>query len=501
VTLQVRTGSPAAGRLDADAAYRAGAIAVRQNRPEEAVPLMQAAVAAHPNDARLWQILGLAHRKLEDLAPAVQALTEAARLAPRDPLVAHTLARATLEAGLPAVPLFERASALAPGDSGVWLGHAAALFAENRTDAAIALVDAQLADHPGWLLGHVTAARLRWMRGDGEGFTVSLERALAAQPRSLDLWRQLASTLVEGRLHDAAKVAIGRAREAAGGSPLLDALEAAALAEQGETAAADRLFARLPKPLDVATAEFWVRHLLRSGRSAEAAAAAEPRARAPGGEAFWPYLASAWRLIGDSRWEWLEGDERFVGIYDISDKVGSLDALAGCLRRIHLATHQPLEQSLRGGTQTDGPLFARIEPEIRALRAAILDAVKAHIAALPTPDQSHPLLGVPRAPVRFSGSWSVRLTDGGHHANHVHPAGWISSAFYVALPEEMGGEDRAGWLTLGEATEVGVDLPPFRIIEPKPGRLVLFPSTMWHGTRPFGAGERLTVAFDVARPN
>ncbi|HYD23379.1 MAG TPA: putative 2OG-Fe(II) oxygenase [Croceibacterium sp.] len=39
-----------------------------------------------------------------------------------------------------------------------------------------------------------------------------------------------------------------------------------------------------------------------------------------------------------------------------------------------------------------------------------------------------------------------------------------------------------------------------RTIEPRPGRLVLFPSAMWHGTRPFPAGERLTVAFDVARP-
>ena len=33
-----------------------------------------------------------------------------------------------------------------------------------------------------------------------------------------------------------------------------------------------------------------------------------------------------------------------------------------------------------------------------------------------------------------------------------------------------------------------------------PGRLALFPSTMWHGTVPFADGERLTIAFDVARP-
>jgi hypothetical protein len=95
----------------------------------------------------------------------------------------------------------------------------------------------------------------------------------------------------------------------------------------------------------------------------------------------------------------------------------------------------------------------------------------------------------------------VRLTGEGFHVNHVHPAGWISSAFYVALPEaSMGGVTHSGWLSLGEATELGLDLPPVRMVEPKPGRLVLFPSTMWHGTRSFAAGERLTVAFDVARP-
>jgi len=78
--------------------------------------------------------------------------------------------------------------------------------------------------------------------------------------------------------------------------------------------------------------------------------------------------------------------------------------------------------------------------------------------------------------------------------------GWLSSALYVALPDSMGTGDQ-GWLKLGEPqAELGVDLPPFRTVEPRPGRLVLFPSTMWHGTIPFEAGERMTVAFDVARP-
>jgi hypothetical protein len=214
----------------------------------------------------------------------------------------------------------------------------------------------------------------------------------------------------------------------------------------------------------------------------------------------WPYVATAWRLTGDSRWHWLEGDERLVGIYDLGAAIPSLDALAKRLRSLHLATGQPFDQSVRGGTQTDGPLFSRIEPEIRALRAAIVAAVERHIAQLPPPEKSHPTRLRRTGPVRFAGSWSVRLPGAGFHSNHIHPAGWLSSAFYVALPEAMGAGDE-GWLTLGAPqAELGLALAPFRKIEPRPGRLVLFPSTMWHGTIPFAAGERLTVAFDVARP-
>jgi hypothetical protein len=205
-------------------------------------------------------------------------------------------------------------------------------------------------------------------------------------------------------------------------------------------------------------------------------------------------------MTGNPLWHWLEGDPRLVGVYDLADAIPSFDALAERLRTLHVTRHQPLEQSLRGGTQTDGFLFSRTEPEFRALRAAVLDAVRAHVAQLPPPDPKHPQLGRPRTPIRFQGAWSVRLSAGGCHANHFHPEGWFSSAFYVVLPEpDERGPEPAGWLTLGEPqAELGLDLPPLRLIEPRPGRLVLFPSTMWHGTRPFGAGERLTVAFDVA---
>jgi uncharacterized protein (TIGR02466 family) len=133
----------------------------------------------------------------------------------------------------------------------------------------------------------------------------------------------------------------------------------------------------------------------------------------------------------------------------------------------------------------------------------MVDAVQTYVDQLPPIDPSHPLLRYERGrTIRFSGSWSVRLRSGGRHAHHVHPQGWLSSAFYVSLPERQRDEpDDAGWLTLGEPDEtLGLHLPPHLKVEPRPGRLVLFPSWMWHGTQPFAEGERLTVAFDVRPP-
>ena len=69
----------------------------------------------------MWQMLALALRDLEDLAPAVEAIERAAALAPRDPLIAHTRARTALEAGLPSAHLFESAAQLAPQDAGLLL--------------------------------------------------------------------------------------------------------------------------------------------------------------------------------------------------------------------------------------------------------------------------------------------------------------------------------------------------------------------------------------------
>jgi tetratricopeptide (TPR) repeat protein len=495
-------GWPAVNPKNADAAYNAGIAALDAGRQVATLPLLDAARAFHPRDARLWQVTGLLHRSLEDLAPAVGAFEKAAALAPNDALIAHGHARAALEAGLPAVYLFERAHRLAPRDGAVLLGLAAAYSAQGMPEAALALIDAQLLQHPAWIPGHALMARLRCVLGDADRFVDSFERALRTAPTEPEIWVELIMTLIHAERFDDTLDAIARARSAAGPHLAFDANEAVCVDEMGSLAEADRLFAALAHVDDFNFLIRRTRHALRAGRPEEAAALAEPAIAGPNGNMIAPYLSIAWRMTGDPRWAWLEGDQRLVGYYDLGEALGDLKPFAERLRALHLTTHQPLEQSVRGGTQTDGELFRRIEPEIRMLRRVIAEAVERHVAQLPPADPAHPVLRY-RKPgmVRFEGSWSVRLMGQGYHANHIHPEGWFSSAFYVVLPEGTGGPNHAGWLELGgPQKQLGIDLPPTRRIEPRPGRLVLFPSTMWHGTVPFEAGERLTVAFDVARP-
>lgn len=489
---------------DFEALYRAGVAATGAGLYEHArdriAPLVHGAAAS---EARLWQVLGLAQRGLQQGLEAFAAFRRAAALAPDDGLIAHSHARTALEAGYDALELFERARALRPGDGAVILGQAAARLAAGHAGQALADLAALLAANPGWIDGHTTYAKLAAVAGVAQDAFVTLDAAVARSPRGRDLHRARINLCMEADDHAAARRAVEAARAALGSSAELDETLAIALSEAGESAAAQSIFDRLGGPANASMAVWRVRSLIRAEEYLQAASLAETLWPQSQDQLLWPYRGLLWRLTGDPRWNWLEGDERLVGIYDISEAVGPLDRLARCLRPLHYDGGQPLDQSLRGGSQTDGVLLARGEPEIRRLRNAIVAAVERHVAQLPPAVADHPTLTEQREPVRLAGSWSVRLSGAGFHIDHVHPQGWLSSAFYVALPaglNDAGMDPQAGWLAFGENRALVPDLAAFRMVEPRPGRLVLFPSTMWHGTRPFASGERLTVAFDVARP-
>jgi uncharacterized protein (TIGR02466 family) len=214
-------------------------------------------------------------------------------------------------------------------------------------------------------------------------------------------------------------------------------------------------------------------------------------------------LATAWRLTGDPRYRALFDYDRLVSAQTIDTPDGwsrladYLADLAEALARRHLYRTHPVGQSVRGGSQTEQTLTLSDDPVIRAFFQAIDRPIRRHIAGLGRGDD--PLRRRIGASYHLLNVWSVRLEPGGSHSNHVHPNGWLSSACYVSVPGAVA-SGHEGWLTFGEpGIATTPPLGPERFIRPEPGRLVLFPSYMWHGVAPFGGAERrLTVAFDAA---
>lgn len=480
---------------EAIAAYRAG------KRADLLDPL-DSVLRSGNSDARLWNLHGLVLRDLDRREEALGSLRRAAELAPASARIAHALARTLYEAGLPSLEAYGRALRLAPTDTEVIAGMTSALVAEGEADSAISGLDRILSRSPHWVEGHTLLAGLRWAQGERKGFARSFEAAAKTQWQNPELWRQWLMTLTHAQEWDEILRVVSEGRSLLGEQVIFGVAEATAAAETGsDFETAESLLAPFAEVEDGSVQIRRVRHYLRWNRPEAADRIIGQWLERAEAFMFWPYASVAWRMLADPRWQWLEGDERFIGVYDISDRLPPLETLAGTLRRLHTLKGQPLEQSLRGGTQTDGDIFTHIDPVLVQLREAIRETVAEHASKLPPREAGHPLLGPPREPIKFTGAWSVRLLSKGYHANHVHPAGWISSSLYIVLPTDLGREG-AGCLTLGDPTSptFEVDVAAFRTVEPKLGRLVLFPSYTWHGTRPFGEGERMTVAFDVAVP-
>ena len=484
---------------DPDALEDLAAQALDAGEEEEALEWLDR-VVQNAGMARLWQWKGLLERSLDELELALPSFAQAARLDPRDASIARGHARVALEAGLPAEALYEQARRLAPADGSLLIGLAAARLAAGHGEQAEAELAAALTRLPKWIEGHRQLAQLRSMLGRPADAPKSIERAVAQEP---ELWSALFDLHVKARRYDLLEDAIERSRSQGVPAAAVNAYEAVAAVELGQTERADRLFAALDASGAPVMPVWRVRHLLRCGRLTEALALIDRELAGARACDIWPYASAAWRLAKDPRSDWLESDPSLVSMIDLTPGLPPVLELASLLRSLHVAKGEYLDQSVRGGTQTDGPLFSRVDPVIRQLRSAVVGAVEKYLRQLPAIEERHPTLRFPRdRRVRFSGSWSVRLGPGGSHENHVHPQGWISSALYISLPERAQGEaDHSGWLALGEPdATMAVGLAPMRVVEPAVGRLVLFPSWMWHGTIPFTKGERLTVAFDIAVP-
>lgn len=449
--------------------------------------------------ARYWSAWGMLEREAGDLDAAAEKFDRALAIKPDHPRALKGRARVALERGeADAVARHERARFVAPGDPELLIGEAEAREAAGDP-AGIALLAEAVRARPDWVQGQETLARMRWEAGHEDRSMEEYASALAAQPDNRSLHFSSWRTLIHAERHGEALAALDQARGALGEDDELLLMEGLLASECGELARSEATLSRLPQSDTVVVAR--ARNALRAGDPARAEGLLYPlTAKDPDNIAAWAHLALAWRSTGDPRYAWLCGQPGLIGTHSLDLTEAELEAVGAALRDLHRTWAHPIGQSLRGGTQTRGRLFLRLEPEVRMLRDAIVRAVARHVDRLPPADPGHPLLRYRNARIAPEGSWSVRLTDGGFHVSHIHPQGILSSACYLSLPPSMGHDgSQDGWLELGRPpADLGLDLEPIATIEPRPGRLALFPSYVFHGTRPFAVGERLTAAFDLA---
>lgn len=458
--------------------------------------------ATDPSTDELLELRGARLEELQRLAEAAQAYDAALAANPRSRAAIDGRARVALRLkGPDAVVHCRRAVAMRDDDPDLQLQMILTAAVELGDDAMPLLHDF-VRRHPEVTAAQERLAEMRAEAGEGDAFADAYVAAIRERPRDKALRLSYTKSLARAERTEQALASIDSARALFGDDRDLMLLEIYIANHAGLT---DRAGALLDRLDDCPEAQFARgQNCLQTGRPKEAKTFLEAAVRAsPDNLMAWALLDVAWRLVGDARHAWLCEQRGLYSSCDLGLSAAELTKLAGVLRTLHSARAHPVGQSLRGGTQTRGALFARTEPEIVALGAVLAEAVRAHIANLPPEDPNHPLLRHRNAELAFGGSWSVRLADEGFHVAHVHPGGVISSACYIAVPEKPGEDDaREGWLEVGRPPpELNVDLPPLTMVPPRPGRLVLFPSYVFHGTRPFRAGERLSVAFDVVVAN
>ena len=477
-------------------------------KPLIAIEAADTGLSFFPGHPRLLAVRAMALKNAGRLAEALAAFDIAVAADPKRGLTRHNQAIALRASAMfdDACEAYAASERLGMCGARLHSNWAAAALEAGRVDEAIALYNKALAQDSFDPEARRGLTRLLVEYRDGEHAFAHYDRAAQAT-HSDQGWIDYANALLgHDRFAEAGEVA-ARALDRSPSNRLLLAIQAFAAGLQSPAPSAqleqiERLF-----DMEQGAPLAWLALLaLRDGQLGRAA---DYCGRMTAIDRFdqnaWAMLSIAWRLLGDPREQWLCDYDRLVMITDVAAVDGNVSPtdyaadVARTLDRLHQTSSAPGDQSLRGGTQTSGALFDRPDPAIQSFQRAVIDAASRVIAALPV-DPTHPFLARRSSALAIVGSWSVRLQGGGgHHVSHFHSQGWMSSAYYARLPDVDASDWAAhqGWIRFGvPPASYNIDLAPRRIVEPVPGRLVLFPSYLLHGTLPFEAGDRLTAAFD-----
>jgi tetratricopeptide (TPR) repeat protein len=496
-----------------------GRMLAELGRHQEAIDLLQAAVGAQPDFSDALVVLAQVQVTVGDLAAAEKNYRSALRFAPASQAALLGLGVVLNDTRRPAeAESLLRTAAQNTTRPPAWQARIArglglALDLQGRSQEALEVWQRAVALDPANAEGHRELNALLYRMGRTQEFLASYDEAARSLPPARTGERGALLLQKAGLLIDAERFAEARdcfaqlakmAPQSAGPQNGL----AAAYAGLGQLEAAVAAYEKSLglQPEDSGTKVRLACVLLQAGEAKRALHLTEeavPRLKLD--QAALAVHELALRANADPRAERLADYERHIQIFDLEPPPGfSSMAEFNAALNVHLDTmhtdlREHVDQTLRHGTQTAPSLLSGGNALLAALRRRIEEAVDIYIGRMPRDDGDHPLNGRRGEGFAFAGSWSSRLHDCGFHANHVHPQGWISSCYYVAVPDvTRDGSAKEGWIKFGEPSFKTAMPMVRRTIQPVPGRLILFPSYMWHGTIPFhAAAARTTIAFDA----
>lgn len=465
-------------------------------------------IAGNQSDPQAWNLLAKTLRDQGRFTEAEAAYRKSILADPRHAAAHHNLGSllVQMERAEEALATLERAQSLGLSGFELAFNRGRTLAQLYRIDEAEQAFAEAVAHNPRHAEAQLNLARLRFMRGDA-GFARAVAAAADADRDDVALQLLFAAVMRRAGDNQGAERILRELLLRKGPSPDARSALAQVLFESGRLREAEfeAVEAATLKPEDAAVIETLVAILLSRGFADEALTFIDVQRRQTPNEQGWiAYEATAARLLGRPLYRDLYDYRRFVRTYELEPPSGwasMADLNADLLKALndrHCFANHPLDQSLRNGTQTVRSLLCDPHPAIQAVIRAFEAPIRSYLQTIGT-EPGHPLTARNRGSAILSGAWSVQLRREGFHVNHVHPQGWISSAYYVAVPAEVHDLDlMSGWIKFGETRFPVPGATPETFVKPHPGRLVLFPSYMWHGTNPIhGPDSRTAIAFDA----
>ncbi|QOL27154.1 tetratricopeptide repeat protein [Thalassotalea sp. LPB0316] len=482
------------------------------NQLIKALAIAEEILASNPQDVSALTSKANLLKALDRYQEAINVYQQVLTLNPRYVNALHNLGLTykLLEDHQSALACFKQASQLAPQVAEIDFSLANTYFEINQYPLAEQSYWAAINKKPLYVDVHSTLNEFYWQLGKHQEFGKSYQLVLDKMPNSPELVTAYVQQLFAAGADQQAKAVLAKASDQGKHYQLTALAAKVAIVDGNAGLAADHYKHSLALKFDVDNALDFAEFLIKQGEYYQALEMIEKV------ELIQPYhqlnlgfKSLCWRLLGDERYHWLCDYQRFIKPYQLPVPQGYdnlpqyLAVLENTLLSMHDKVHEPLKQTLKNGTQTPGRLLHKPVQVIQELKHSLTQVVHQYVSELPD-DPNHPLLKRKSNNIQFSGSWSVKLRPNGFHVNHVHPDGWLSSAFYIKVPDFSQfpqKSEHAGAIKFGESgIALGEREVVERIISPKAGQLVLFPSYVWHGTYGFNGDDsifRMTSPFDV----